>query len=250
MKVGLDLLQYYNFLHYQLKIYKMKLIYILLILALAILATCCKDESKLEQTSIQGQVRIHGTETPLTNGLPMEITLIEQYNPNDGAPIGSGGGSAYREIETTTTDSLGNFSFSFEGSSSSIFYLEPQSVPEPYSFSEGLSSLLNNYSIQTGINQTKHIYMYAPGWLKFTFINDGPVYLGDFMRYSLGGGSSGVRTIYGSTENNPDAIQKNKINGNIDKLITFTMSRNDILTQWQDTFFIPAFDTAHHTINY
>tara|TARA_R110002072_G_scaffold280635_1_gene443050 strand:+ start:69 stop:755 length:687 start_codon:yes stop_codon:yes gene_type:complete len=228
----------------------MKSLNILCGLVFILLGSCSKDESKLQQTSIQGQVRIHGTETPLTNGLPMEITLMEQYNPNDGAPIGSGGGSAYREIETTTTDSLGNFSFSFKGSSSSIFYLEPLSVPDPFSFSDGLSSLLDNYSIQVGVNQTKDIYMYAPGWLAMTFENEGPVYLGDFLRVGLSVGSSGFYTVYGPTQNNSSAQQKFKLGGNTIEKVRFVLSRNNQITEWEDTYSIPAFDTVKVVIKY
>ena len=40
----------------------MKSLNILYGLAFILLGTCNKDESKLQQTSIQGQVRIHGTD--------------------------------------------------------------------------------------------------------------------------------------------------------------------------------------------
>ncbi len=231
------------------KIEKMKIPFFKLTILVTLLLTisCNKENDDELPTSVKGQVRIYGTENPLHKGLPIDITLMEQYTPHDGAPIGSGG-SAYREIATVTTDSLGYFSFNFKGKSSPTFYLEPQSVPEPYRFSVDLASLLDKYSVIPGQNQTKHIYMYAPGWLQLSFINQGPVHVGDFISYNLGSGTDG--RVYGPTENNPDAMPVLRISGNVDQPVAFNLFRNGEWSSWKEYYFIPAFDTALYEVNY
>ncbi len=206
----------------------------------------CSKYNETLPTTAKGQVRIYGTENPLHKGLPINITLMEQYTPHDGAPFGSGG-SAYREIATVTTDSLGYFSFNFKGKSSSTFYLEPQTVPEPYRFSVDLASLLDKYSVIPGQNQTKNIYMYAPGWIQLEFINNGPVHVGDYVYYKLG---TSQGKIYGPTNVNPDAIVTLESSGNTTPRVVFNLNRNGALTSWTENYFAPAFDTAYYEVEY
>jgi len=225
----------------------MKQIIIFPLAFLLLFSTACEKEDKALQTSVCGQVRIKGTEDPIHTGLPIDITLVERYNPQDGGTFG-GGGAAFREISTTTTDSLGNFHFSFKGKSSSTFYLRPESVPQPYNFWDDVAGLMDCCSILPGQNQTKHLYFGPPGWLKLRFFNGGPVHVGDYIRYNFGGSTKG--NIYGPTENNPDATQLLRLSGNVDYEATFTLFRNENVTQWQESIYVPAFDTAYYELHY
>jgi len=225
----------------------MKQIIIFPLAFLLLFSTACEKEDKALQTSVSGQVRIKGTEDPIHTGLPIDITLVERYNPQDGGTFG-GGGAAFREISTTTTDSLGNFHFSFKGKSSSTFYLRPESVPQPYNFWDDVAGLMDCCSILPGQNQTKHLYFGPPGWLKLRFFNGGPVHIGDYIRYGFGHGAEGQ--VNGPTTGNPDATQVLNLSGNTTYTGYFSMLRNGKDTTWEREYFVPAFDTAYYEVHY
>jgi hypothetical protein len=218
-----------------------------LCVALSLLSLlACNKEDEPQQTSVNGQVRINGTESPIHTGLPLAITLVERYSGEGGGTFG-GGGAATREIATTTTDSLGNFSFSFKGKSSSTFYLEPQSVPAPYNFWDDVAGLIDCCRIIAGKNQTKHLYFGPPGWLKLRFFNGGPVYLGDYIYYRLGNTDG---RVYGPTDINPDSVVVIRTSGNVEPQVAFNLYRAGKDSIWIQRYFVPAFDTAYYEVHY
>ncbi len=94
-----------------------------------------------------------------------------------------------------------------------------------------------------GGTQKVNYYLVARGWVEFHFKSE-HFQPGDIYGYNLGGGAS---RIYYSSVNDSTIWD---FAGNVEHEIALNKFTNDQWTNWQEKFFVPAFDTISYQVTF
>ncbi|MCC5918124.1 MAG: hypothetical protein JJU02_12465 [Cryomorphaceae bacterium] len=211
---------------------------LIVLLPLALLYSCSlfeKEEEKEKinlETFVEGRVLTHGTTNPpTTQPMPLKLMYEETTSIFGGREI---------TVDETTTDETGYYSFSFTAHNhyTRYFVRLMQGAGKHHG-----PSFLNYHYLETGKHQTRNIYLSPHAWLKLHIENVNPQ-PGDIFTVNWGGG---VYLQYFGAVNEIEIIQGG---GNINRIITFNLKRNNEYLIIKDTVWMPAFDTTYHKIEY
>lgn len=214
----------------------MKTILLWLGVLLLFTITACKKENR--ETTIDGRVITYGTETKATN-TPLRMGL---YRATSAGIFQSG----EELVQETLTDTNGNYHFTFKPDGSLNYYLRllTREVAR-HKIEDGYALQLGYPQQLSGKKQKIDFVLYPQAWLKLHFINNGPYFPGDKIRFSLGGGQ--FFEYYGPV----DREDIYKSTGNISFTLYYAVTRNNVVTGFETTIpFIMAFDTTYHLIEY
>jgi hypothetical protein len=208
-----------------------------LVFLLLFVASSCKKEAKL--TTINGQAQTFGTTEPIRH-TPVTMQLVTHQT--SGSIMSSG---SYTVIDETTTDQNGNFSLSGKLHPDESHYLRV--VSNTVSRAQGYIPPSNiprdrDRISSVGGNITQNFHISATGWVRFHFKGENQGTDNYFWYYS----GSALERLFGSV----DEYRINSFSGNFDHQIACGIFRDGIRTDWQEKFFVVAFDTIDYQIKF
>ena len=181
-------------------------------------------------TKIEGQVLEYGSNKPLVGA---EVFLQEAIY----APF-SGGGN-YITIDTFYTDNEGKYSIEFLHLPSTDSYNVSYQV-EAHSF----WYYPETKSMETGYGHRRNIILDPFGWIKVHLKNVNPFDNKDYLFTSIEGGGG---HYYGKEI---DLIDIRTRNANKKIGLYWTVKKNNILKEYNDSLYLPAHDTVNYEILY
>jgi hypothetical protein len=212
--------------------------------ALLMFTLSCSKRERILPTTVKGQVRTVGTEDPIVHP-PVRVRLYEQVTqPVWNSSIG------YIVITEAMTDENQNFVLEADLDDSKKYYLgidqHTISISHHY-FPLTYRDYTNrrpDWQLQS-IGGTVHqnFYMLARGWVNFHFLSENPQ-PGDLFSYNLSGGA------YELFSGAVDEYRIWDFGGNSERIIALELKRNGVWSNWQEHFFVPAFDTIDIQIRY
>ncbi len=209
----------------------------LMLVTLTILLISCRREPK--ETTINGQVQTFGT-TEAIRHTPVTMQLVTHQT--SGSVMSSG---SYTVVDETTTDENGNYSLTGKlhpdewhylrvvasTVSRAQGYIPPSTIPRDR---DRISSV--------GGTITQNFHISATGWVRFHF--KGEIHGdGNYFWYYTG---SAHERLFGTI----DEYRVNSFAGNIDHQIACGIVRDSVRTNWQETFFVSAFDTVDYQLKF
>jgi hypothetical protein len=213
-------------------------------LLLLMFTLSCSKRERILPTTVKGQVRTVGTEDPIVHP-PVRVRLYLQV-PQSGWNTGVG----YVVVDETMTDENQNFVLNGDLDDSKIYYLgvAVESISEAHHYLPVMyldfTRRRPDWQLQS-IGGTVHqnFYMLAKGWVNFHFLSENPQ-PGDRFSYNLSGGAFEV--FSGAV----DDYRLWDFGGNSERIIALELRRNGVWSNWQEHFFVPAFDTIDIQIRY
>jgi hypothetical protein len=218
-------------------------IFTFVVLSLLLFSQGCKRE-RILPTTVMGQVRTYGTEDPIVHP-PVRVRLYEQVS----LPI-MGSSTAYQVITETMTDENQNFVLTADLNKRKKYYLgidkNTISISHhylPLTYRDYTNSRPEWQLQSIGGTVHQNFYMLARGWVNFHFLSENPQ-PGDRFSYNLSGGAFEVFS---------GAVDDYRIwdfGGNKERKISLELRRDGVWSNWQEYFFVPAFDTIDIQIRY
>jgi hypothetical protein len=204
----------------------------------SILLSCHKNKGEI---SIRGQVF-----DPNTNVNVEGATVILSASKIVSGVYSSG----YSELDRTTTDANGSFSFDFK-EQKVVGYQMYITNSGYFSFTKDISS----DDITAGETYSPTYDLYPIGYIKLNVYNQSPFDTADFISYSF---SSGYLICYECCDNSihyGHGIQVNdslkcKTNGNHDVTFIWNVTKNHQTIQHSGSVYCRAFDTTAYNIFY
>jgi hypothetical protein len=208
----------------------------------SLLLTClviqsCKREAK--ETTINGQVRTFGT-TEAIRHTPVKIQLLAYKSSKS---INSG--STHTLVDEMITDENGNFTLSgnLHSEDDNFLYVVPTTVSPRQGYIP--PSLIPNDRgriSSVGGTITQNFYIYATGWVRFHFKGEiqGP---DNHFWYNTG-------PVYERLTGTIDEYRFGSFSGNVNHQIACGIVQDGIRTNWQETFFVNAFDTIDYQVKF
>ena len=204
----------------------------------------CKKREQIEATTVNGQVRTFGSEDPIVHP-PVKVLLLEQI-----PSAGWGSSVSYEVVDETMTDQSQNFTLYGDLSSNKVYYLgvDGQTISTAHHYQKlqylDYTQTRTDWQLKSiGGTIHKNFYMVARGWVRFHFLSENPQQ-GDVFGYNTGGGASEI--FYGDV----DETRIIRFGGNSEYKIALNLKRNNEWINWQEYFFVPAFDTINIQIKY
>jgi hypothetical protein len=213
------------------------------VLSFMLLFQGCKRE-RILPTTVMGQVRTYGTEDPIVHP-PVRVQLLERISSNVWNSA-----DYYEVIDETMTDENQNFVLTADLNNSKRYYLgiDRNTISESHHYLPlAYRSYTHNrqeWKLQN-IGGTVHqnFYMLAKGWVNFHFLSENPQ-PGDLFSYNLSGGA------YELFSGAVDEYRIWDFGGNRERIIALELKRDGVWSNWQEHFFVPAFDTIDIQIRY
>jgi hypothetical protein len=206
----------------------MKNLTFLFLISLLVLSACHKDAI----THISGHVTTLGTEDPVVDA---KLVLFGGI-PDDNF---SNPSASYYRIDSTYTDATGYYEFNFDAGDYVI--LDVVAEKESY-FSQSVQQ-----GLIAGRGNVADIVLEPFAWVKFHVKNVMPMDDGDII--SVWGSWGGGGSIYTSGENVDETLIE-KIRGNIESTIHWSITENGIKTTTKQDIYFPAQDTTLFEIFY
>lgn len=192
-----------------------------------------------KETTINGQVQTFGT-TEAIRHTPVTMQLVTHQT--SGSVMSSG---SYTVVDETATDENGNFSLSGKLHPDERHYLRV--VASTVSRAQGYippSTIPRDRDRISAVGGTitQNFHISATGWVRFHF--QGEIHGTDNnFWYSTG---SANEKLFGSI----DEYRVYSFSGNMDHRIACDIVRDGIRTNWQETFFVRAFDTVDYQVRF
>lgn len=201
--------------------------------------TACKKEKAVEpatlETTVYGRVVLRGTEQKATNK-QVVIKAYKHISDWFGGPSG-------KLVVETTSDTNGNYSFSFRAESLETRYFLIMQTVIPNHFDPGGSNWIY---FKPGQKQELQLRYIPHAWLRLHVRNVNPIFPGEEIRIYLGGGE--LYKLYGPVNHMFTVGPKG---GNGTFIVSSGLRRADTLViNREDTMYLPAFDTTYHLIEY
>jgi len=209
---------------------------ILILVLLLIQSTACKKEKLVEpatlETTVYGRVVLRGTEQKATN----KNVVIKAYKY-----VSVWFGGAHGElVAETTTDTNGNYSFSFTAESLDTRYFLIMSTVIPNHFDPGGNNWI---FFNPGQKQELQLRYTPHAWIRLHTKNINP-HVSDKLTISLGGGER--YDIWGPVERQNIFLRA----GNVNNDISCWLTRQDTTYNLTFNIFLPAFDTTYYYLEY
>jgi hypothetical protein len=193
----------------------------------------CKKGSRLD-TFVHGRVITNGTNDKASS----KELKINLYRISSGGGVFGGGETL---VEEGFTDTNGYYSFSFRAENDYTMHwvrLEEVHVDDHF------SNYPSDYRVKIGEHQLIDIVLAPNAWVRLHVENVNPQF-GDKLSINWGG-AQGSRTFDGPV--NTEVIFQG--GGNLYTTIPIELNRNGEWSSWNETVWMPAWDTAYHKIEY
>ena len=214
----------------------MKALHLCLGMLLLYSVTACQKDKIAQpatlETTVYGRVVLRGTEQKATN----KNVVIKAYKY-----VSVWFGGAHGElVAETTTDTNGNYSFSFTAESLETKYFLIMSTVIPNHFDPGG----NNWIFFDSGKRQELKLTYTPyAWLRLHVRNINPK-PGDRLNVYFGGGID--YDIWGPVERQIIHLS----GGNSNRNVSCALYRDGIWNSLNFSIYLPAFDTTYHLIEY
>jgi hypothetical protein len=203
----------------------------LLLLAIALTAlTACKKDAL--PTSAQGRVTTLGTETPLAG---IAVTLIED---NYGGGVLGGNGGYNGPIKTVHTDQDGYYRIDHACNPSTAYWVE-------FETAQGHFGPIQKQTVYPGQNNTINMKQIPFAYVRLHIKNVNPHNVYDKLNIVLDPGG-----YWGYQGPGIDEIAIRRTAGNGDASLYYSVRKNNVLSSFYYTLYIPAYDTLDYQIFY
>jgi 5-hydroxyisourate hydrolase-like protein (transthyretin family) len=197
--------------------------YLLIFLSAIVIVSSCKKENAVRTISASGNVLNEQTGKPI----PYIIITLKQSSGSTSV----GGSDSWTVIETTTTDGNGTFSFVKEIQNSAAWIVSINDYDSKY--------FTTWYAVEPDVSSVKTTYLYRNSTLTVTAQTSDPLASGDDFFINLPG--VGCRCSDLTTE---------RAKGGAYNKITWSVTRNNVTENFQDSVYCPVDTVQYFIINY